>query len=281
MAFSASNFLPSTNGAPLATNHTFDTVKRLGYYIAQGLDLSRSDRGADTTPERSLGSTSSVSDNSGDHRDAAGPSSRSSTSVTAFHTFVHTRTIQPNATKPRTSSGRVSAAVQFLNQTATGNSTLAPTGSGYVYANACNQAIASWSSSWVYQYIPPCVTSTTDYLPAPSSQMLTECDGIPRMAANFTTPAMPIVDCAVGLLTSPSPAPKPNCTILASDCGKLLSSWSTVHSVPAGITLGCVSCFYPAVLPANPLTAYIRTRITCQAIIHAAPQTVWPARRVT
>ena len=126
------------------------------------------------------------------------------------------------------------------------NNTTPRTGSGYIYANACNQASVSWSEEYISQWATPCsgVWPDTVYTAPPSSAWYTLCDGIPRMKFNTSTTATPFSSMCETMTTATTAPPQPNCTILLSDCASLLRSYSIAHDVPPHVTLGRAHLYY-------------------------------------
>lgn len=106
--------------------------------------------------------------------------------------------------------------------------TIPRTGSGYLYAQACNKASVDWSSSWLQDQIHPgtIVSPTPAYTPPPEGNVYALCDGVPRMRVNMTTVPTPYTGWTVTPpATLTGAPPEPNCTVVPSDCSRLLSSY--------------------------------------------------------
>ena len=131
----------------------------------------------------------------------------------------------------------------YHNQT---NITLASTGSGYSYANACNQASISWTKKFMTEgYIAPSIYTPSSATAAPpASDVYTLCDGIPRMRPNFTTQAREFVSLQQVIAYKQTPTDFPICSIQPTDCASLLLSYSSAHNVPASASLGPIHTEY-------------------------------------
>ena len=206
--------------------------------------------------------------------------------VTAVHTIIHTSVSASAGTGSYASSSSDLASVGYpshsgygsngtskrSNGTAAAHGTnlsrllrgtgvrnhtfLAPSGSGYSYANACNQAFISWQSRYVGEtYVTASIYRPSNGTMAPpASDVYTLCDGIPRMRAGVTTPAKPFVSLQQWI-TEKGSAPsqivmhnRPNCSIEPHDCVSLMSSYSSRHNVPTWASLGPIHTSYEPLL---------------------------------
>ncbi|KAK4580304.1 hypothetical protein LTR86_000507 [Recurvomyces mirabilis] len=148
---------------------------------------------------------------------------------------------------------------RYSNVTATGitNSSIALTGSGLTYAQACNEAKQSWldnvSSMTVIENTPTttetttstslaltdfAVTTTLTYLS--NSTAYTLCDSWPRLDGSTSVSTHEEVVTATTLYTetlteeatsTKTLTPAPDCTIASSDCALLSSTWRSSYSL--------------------------------------------------
>lgn len=231
----------------------------LGGYIAQGLGLAHTPESSTKVETKATHTIEDLAATPSINTTAATPS------VTEIRTIVHTSIIptllagnstgEAGTTHPSNQSTPThtfhkafatsvhllgTASNGFLNYTNNHTTSLAATGSGFHYANACNQALYTWSKrylTWSFGYCEDgVVTPTAGTLPiAGPDQIYTTCDGIPRVMDNFTTAAVPWTRHCNAASTLPNAPPKPTCSIRATDCSSLHQSFSSAHGVPSNV----------------------------------------------
>ena len=206
---------------------------------------------------------------------------RSRTGIASLHGFSNSTSLQPtvtavhNGTQASTNSsgGTAFSSTPYLNSSTISRSTqylntsIAPTGTGSLYASQCNALWDAWSTSSIIapNIIATELTGTYTFTKwAASTTVLGGCDSSVRLVGSFT-PTATAIGSSLGQWTvitrSDFAQPTPACSVSPSDCENLYQqSVSSLSAFQAGVTAAqttvSLALYAAALTVGNETTTY-------------------------